>query len=272
MSIIMENFYGKSHAYGYFLPPTLLIDADGFAFQAAAAVQTSIQWDDDIIASHADLNEAKEVFDYQISRFENAVADDWGHVPEVVLCFSCPSRRYFRHDIYPAYKGHRKAGTSPIVLADLKAWASAHWPTYTKPRLEADDVVGILATHPKLVPGDKIVVSMDKDLLQIPGQHLNKDGYVVNVTKAEATRFLAKQVLMGDTSDGYPGIPGIGSVKAEKILSEVPEGKPYIPAIRAAYERAGLTAEDMATQINVARILHSKHYDFRRKEPVLWQM
>src|SRR5262245_7235946 len=119
---------------------TLLIDADGVAFKAAAAVQKSIRWDDDILTSHADLNEAKDVFQTQIEKLQDATHAD------AVLCFSCPSRRYFRHDLWPTYKGHRK-DAPPLALRDLKAWASDTWKTYTKPGLEADDVIGILATN-----------------------------------------------------------------------------------------------------------------------------
>lgn len=62
----METFTGTM--------TTLLIDADGVAFRAAAAVQTSIQWDDDIITTHADLNDAKDAFDAQIAKYNAAAA------------------------------------------------------------------------------------------------------------------------------------------------------------------------------------------------------
>lgn len=249
---------------------TLLIDADGVAFQVASAVQTSIQWDDDILTSHADLNEAKQGFAAQIAKFRTATDE----AADIALCFSCPTRRYFRHDLWPDYKGNRK-GTSPLALKPLREWASEEWPTWTKPNLEADDVLGILATHKTLIPGEKIIVSHDKDLQQIPGLHLaprDVFGGVYRVAPAYAKRLLAYQVLVGDATDNYPGCPGIGPVKAERILDTVPAGGSYIPVLLETYVKAGLTAADLAIQVNTARILHTHHYDFKTKAPILWQI
>jgi DNA polymerase I len=245
---------------------TLLIDADGYAFKAAAGVQKSFTWDGDNAVPHANLEDAQDVFLATIATISRHAGAD-----EVVLCWSCPTRRYFRHDIFPAYKGNRKGGERPIVLADLRAWAEGRYRSYVKPSLEADDILGILATHPKIIPGRKIIASMDKDLTQIAGEHLSSDGEVTWVTPDEAKRFLALQILMGDASDGYPGIPGIGPKKAAKILSGVPEGESALPVIRAAYEAAGLTTDDMAVQVNVARILQARHYDITNRRPILWR-
>jgi DNA polymerase-1 len=248
---------------------TLLIDADGVAFRAAAAVQTSIQWDDDIITTHADLNEAKNAFEAQLWRIR-AAADE----ADIVLCFSCPTRRYFRHDLWADYKGNRKAA-SPLALKPLKEWATEQYQTWTKPALEADDVLGILATHPKLIKGEKIIVSHDKDLGQIPGLHLNPmapDEGVYRVAPAFARRLLAYQVLVGDSTDNYPGLPGCGPVKAEKILEKVQPEESYVPHLQLAYAKAGLSFADLETQLNVARILTTKTYDFKKKEPILWKV
>ncbi len=246
---------------------TLLIDADGVAFQAASAVQRGILWDDDTYTLHADRGEAQDKFLDLIDSIQEAVSPD----AEIILCYSCPSRRYFRHDLLPTYKGNRK-DMPPLALRDLKAWSSIEFNARTKPGLEADDVLGILATHPKLIPGEKIVVSVDKDLDQIPGLHLNPralDEGVYRVNPDYAERLLWTQVLTGDQTDNYSGLPSCGPKSAEKIL-DVPAAE-YEAAVTAAYLKKGLTVEDMAVQVNVARILHHTHYNFRKKEPVLWQ-
>ena len=258
----METFTGTM--------TTLLIDADGTAFRAAAAVQTSIQWDDDIITTHADLNDAKDAFDAQIAKYNAAAGGDC----KIVLCFSCPSRRYFRHDLWADYKGNRKSA-SPLALKPLKEWATEQHPTWTKPGLEVDDVLGILATHSTLVKGEKIIVSHDKDLGQIPGLHLNPmspDEGVYRIAPAFARRLLAYQVLVGDSTDNYPGLPGCGPVKAERILEKVQPEESYVPHLQIAYAKAGLTSADLETQLNVARILTAKTYDFKKKEPILWRV
>jgi DNA polymerase-1 len=251
--------------------PTLLIDADFTAVEIACAVQKTYQWgeDDDgnpVTSTSASLEEAKEAFANKIAKIV-----DRGE-GEPILCFSCPSRRYFRHNLWPTYKANRKGRQAPIVLAELKAWASSEWPTKTKPNLEADDVLGILATHPKFYLGKCIIVSLDKDLEQIPGMHMNPNTLeVYRVNPTWANRMLAFQALTGDSTDNYPGCPKIGPKRAMDIIREVPAGESYLPAIQAAYERAGKTIEEMAVQFNVARILNADTYNFKTGEPILWQ-
>jgi len=249
---------------------TLLIDADSLVFTAALAAQKVIPWDDDIYTVHGDLGDAKRIFASQVATITEAAPGD----PEVILCFSCPTRKYFRHDIYPAYKAHRGGATPPPILRkDLFDWASKDDLSYTRLKLEADDIIGILATSNSIIPGDKIIASVDKDLKQIPGKHLNpsklKEG-VYEVSPEEARQQLWMQVLTGDAVDNYPGCPGVGPVTAQKILDKA--GDDPLPNVRAAYMKAGLTDADLVQMVNVARILTVKTYNFKRKEPILWQM
>jgi DNA polymerase-1 len=125
--------------------------------------------------------------------------------------------------------------------------------------LEGDDVLGILATASE----EYIVWSLDKDLKQIPGNHLIDDE-VVTISTADADRFHMYQTLVGDTSDGYKGCPGVGPVKADKILTG------GWTAIVDAYAKAGLTENDAIHQARLARILRSGEYDEQTHEVTLW--
>lgn len=247
----------------------LLIDADYPAYATASAVQVGIPWDDDIFTSHADLNEAKRVFDNTVRGYLEATEAD-----DAILCFSCPSRRYFRHDVEATYKGNRKGSPSPLVYRDLRTWAASEYPSRVYANLEADDCIGILATITAIRGFEKwnrVVVSADKDMRQIPGLHWNPmkplDG-ITAVTKAEAERFLWLQVLTGDSVDGYPGLPGTGPVRAERILDKA--NGDYATAVAEAYAKAGFDDEYLAKQINLARILTAASYNFLKKEPILW--
>lgn len=203
-----------------------------------------------------------------MDRYREAVDEN----AELVLCFSCPSRHYFRHDVLAGYKANRSAAT-PIGLRKLKDWINTQYDTKTKPNLEADDVVGILATSPKLIKGRKIIVSMDKDLQQIPGEHLNgsrpEEG-TFRITSEFAERFRWMQVLTGDSTDNYAGLPGCGPVGATKVIASARPDEPLSDVVLAAYLKAGLTKSDFAQQTNVATILTATMYDFKRKEPILW--
>lgn len=244
----------------------ILIDADGIVFAAASAVEKVIAWDDDIYTLHAELDEAKAIVMSKIHDIEEAVEGD----TKPILCFSCPTRKYFRHSIYPSYKAHRGGSTRPPLLRrDLTEWAKTVYESWTRPGLEADDVLGILATSKKIIPGRKVIFSPDKDLLQIPGLKLDK-GQIGEVSEETGWYQLWYQVLVGDSTDGYPGCPGVGPVKADKILMSV-SPEEYPSACFNAYQKAGVQ-DTFETMVNVARILTASTYNFKTKEPILWQM
>jgi DNA polymerase I len=139
-----------------------------------------------------------------------------------------------------------------------------------KDGIEADDTLGILCTHPKLVPGKRIVVTIDKDLLQIPGHHYNPDRDEKRVVSLDGgDRWFFQQVLTGDATDNYPGCPGIGPKRASGIL-DATEPDTRWSAVVAAYKAMGLTEANALVQARLARILRHTDYDFERKEPILW--
>lgn len=105
--------------------------------------------------------------------------------------------------------------------------------------LEADDLVVYWA---KEMGEETIICSPDKDVLkQTPGVHYNyrwsKEGRGSWVTTSEedANIFLWQQVLMGDSTDSIPGLPGIGEKKALKMLKEKPEYLSYEMVVLQAY-------------------------------------
>jgi DNA polymerase-1 len=77
------------------------------------------------------------------------------------------------------------------------------------------------------------------------------------------------QALTGDQTDGYQGCPGVGPVKAEKILSKVKDGK-YYEAVRDTFIQAGYTEEDAIRNIRLATILTSDLWNPAAKAPILF--
>jgi DNA polymerase-1 len=134
--------------------------------------------------------------------------------------------------------------------------------------------MGVLATHPKTVrESQPIIVSQDKDMQTIPTQ-VWRQGELMTISEEQADYYHMFQTLVGDTSDGYKGCPGVGKVKAEKLLTDVllqpglPQ--PYWPTVVACYEKAKLTEQDALTQARLARILRFSDWDNEKKEPILW--
>tara|TARA_R100000152_G_C6743685_1_gene167396 strand:+ start:275 stop:1060 length:786 start_codon:yes stop_codon:yes gene_type:complete len=118
------------------------------------------------------------------------------------------------------YKGNRKHGNKPIIFPAIKEYLRQKWNFISVSELEADDLVSIYHEDPF---GSTVICSPDKDVLyQNRGMHYNYGkAEMVVVDEIEATKFLWKQVLMGDSTDGIPGIPKMGPKKSEAYLEDV---------------------------------------------------
>lgn len=252
---------------------TALIDGDVFAYRIAAAHETAIVLPDGRAVLDADLGEAKEALDDLLTSFRDRLA-----AKKVLVALSVP--RCFRYDVLPSYKGNRKTVRKPILLSGLKQHLTDQWGAKTKPKLEADDILGIWATSPQL-KGKKVVVTIDKDLKQIPGWNWNPfaDETPVLIDEHRADYWHLRQALMGDVTDGYKGCPGIGPKKTDAILETMPRG-PVDPEMTwvewawslvvSAYQSKGLTEADALQQARVARICRATDYDFDKQEAILW--
>lgn len=244
---------------------TLLLDADIIAFKLAATSQRSYKWPGQEAPSVAadDFDTLPERIDAEVNELCKKLASS-----EVIVCLSCPTEENFRLGVLPTYKGNRDYSQRPVHLAAVKEYLEKTYPSYRRDRLEADDIMGILSTHPKLVSGKRIIVSEDKDMKTIPGWLFNpaKDKAPRLVSTEEADRFHLYQTLVGDTTDGYTGCPGIGPVKGTAIL----DADPSWASVAAVFEARGLTEDDALVQARVARILRNTDYDFKKKEVILW--
>ncbi len=251
-----------------------LIDADIVAYQLAATAQRSYKFPglEGPAVAVDDWEAQPERIDDEVAKLRAAVKAD-----EVIICLSCPTADNFRLDVLPTYKANREGVVKPEHLVAVKDHLEATYWSYRRPRLEADDIMGILSTHPDLVPGKKVIVSEDKDMKTIPGWLYNprKDKKPWLVSPEEADYWHLYQTLIGDSVDGYTGLPGCGPKGAVKILGE-PSARKYIhihevwPRIVEAYEAKGLTEADALVQARVARICRASDYSFDRKEVILW--
>lgn len=244
---------------------TALLDGDILAFRAAAGACKTFDFGDGMVSSApgTDLAIAAALETVECWRCIAKCRD-------VRVFFTGP--RNFRKTVLPSYKAHRTQGKPPAYFDTVQA-VRERFPTDTVDGLEADDLLGILATTEKYAD-NVIIVTVDKDLRTIPGRHINptKDTKPVRVTLNEGHYKWLTQTLTGDATDGYKGIPGIGEKKALAILG----GSPDVPLevlwgrVLAAYKSRKLTEDDALTQARVARILHRSDYDRTTKEVLLW--
>lgn len=178
------------------------------------------------------------------------------------MCFSGapPCFRLKVDHTYKAMRGARK----PLCYAALREQCEATYNVISFPGLEADDVMGILATKPG--KHQRVIISQDKDMKTIPGA-LWREGQVEHITEQQADYWHMYQTLVGDASDGFKGCPSIGPKKAEALL----KGAENLWAVvKATYIKQGLTEADALKQARLARILRWTDWDSDKKEPRLW--
>jgi DNA polymerase-1 len=246
--------------------PLLLIDGDILVYQAASGVEKELEFDDDMWVLFTDLRDAQNKFKDKLEEVSSKLPS---HEP--MLCIS--GDHNFRKDIDSTYKANRKKVRKPMGFLAFRQWVIDSYPNnLSKPILEADDAMGILATKPG--NDEAVIWSIDKDMMQIPGHHL-VDGEVVTQGQGPADYFHMMQTLMGDPADGYKGCPGMGPKKAEKALHTFYIDETLDPvgawgAILFAYEQASLTPEDALQQARLARILRWENWDNKKQEIKLW--
>ncbi len=143
-----------------------------------------------------------------------------------------------RHEKFSAYKAHRPAMDEALAtqIPKIKELTEAlRLKRFEAPGYEADDLIAALVSLAKASGLEVLIVSGDKDLLQLvedgvrvlkPGRDVTKDLKILDadgvrkylgVRPEQVIDFLA---LVGDSSDNVPGVPGIGEKTAQKLLSE----------------------------------------------------
>ncbi|QIG74626.1 exonuclease protein [Rhizobium phage RHph_I20] len=256
---------------------TLLIDADGLVYKIAFTSQHAVNWADqgmpELWTLWADEDEAW----YRLRAYIEALKETF-EADAAFLCLS--DDRNFRYDILATYKGNRNVNVQtmrPLLHGRLRERVQAELPNFLKPNLEADDVMGIIATcGDKIVKGDKLIVSDDKDMLTIAAPQVHFEGKLRDVctpTEMEADRWHLRQSLTGDTVDHYDGCPGFGPVAADKVLVKFDGNvaKFWQEVVLPAYAKKGLTEEQALVQARCARILRAQDFNFKTGEPKLWE-
>jgi DNA polymerase-1 len=242
---------------------TLLIDGDEYLFKACVANELDIRWDE---YNHVlQCNEEASWGDFAGSI--DKLAQKFG-TQDIVLCFSGTyATPNFRLAIAPSYKSSRVEKRKPLCYGTLRKEADDTYKTQVFPGLEADDVMGILATKPG---ANAIIVSQDKDMKTIPGRIWTGDT-LLTISKEEADYWHMFQTLTGDAVDGFKGCPGMGPVGAQKLLNAAMEKDQLMwPPVVAAYEKKKLTEADALRNARLARILRWSDWDTKQKEPILW--
>ena len=147
------------------------------------------------------------------------------------------SKKVFRHERYADYKGTR-TGMPEDLLVQMplikEALSYMNIETFGLEGYEADDIIGTMSAHQTALGGESIILSGDRDLFQLVGEHVTvcfpqSKGQEMEIVTPE---YLAEHYaltpelviemkgLMGDKSDNIPGVAGVGEKTAKKLLAD----------------------------------------------------
>lgn len=192
----------------------------------------------------------------------------------------------FRHEMFEEYKGTRKGMPQELneQVPVLKELLSAMGIKIMElPGYEADDLLGTVAKRSEAKGMDVLVVSGDRDLLQIvtddirvciPKTKRGTTEYEMYYTKDVQEKYgllplqiIELKALMGDSSDNIPGVPGIGEKTATAILQQfesVENAHAHLEEIKPKRAKENLEAHyDMAIMSKkLATIETNAPYDY----------
>ncbi|RYF94419.1 MAG: DNA polymerase I [Caulobacteraceae bacterium] len=179
------------------------------------------------------------------------------------------SEKTFRNQMYDLYKAHRPPPPEDLIpqFALVRDATKAFGvPCIELPGYEADDLIAAYACRVRDLGGETIIVSSDKDLMQLVGDGVTMLDTMKNVRIGPDQVFekfgvmpdkvVDVQALCGDSVDNVPGAPGIGIKTAALLINEFGD-------LDTLLERAGeikqdkrrQTLIDFADQIRLSRAL-----------------
>ena len=152
----------------------------------------------------------------------------------IVLCFGADAAEY-RVELFPAYHADRPPVPDPLAWQFERApelFSAFGWGIESSPELEADDLLGALASVETDARGQALIVTGDRDMFQCVGDRVSVlllksgiSGFEEMNSEAVKRRYGIPPELVpdfialrGDPSDGLPGAPGIGPKTAAALL------------------------------------------------------
>ena len=150
-----------------------------------------------------------------------------------IACVFDAKGKTFRDEMYDQYKANRSPMPEDLVkqIEPIHAMVQAMgWPILMVSGVEADDVIGTLATQASAAGWETIISTGDKDLAQLvnssvslintmTNERLDIAG-VINKFGVPPERIVDYLTIIGDTVDNVPGVPKAGPKTANKWLAE----------------------------------------------------
>jgi DNA polymerase-1 len=179
------------------------------------------------------------------------------------------SEKTFRTQLYPQYKAHRPPAPEdlalqfPLVREAVRAFGV---PSLELAGYEADDLIAAYACAVRDQGGEVVIVSSDKDLMQLVGDGVSMfdpmktvrigPGEVFEKFGVPPDKVVDVQALCGDSVDNVPGAPGIGIKTASALITEYGDLDTLLArAGEIKQDKRRQTLIDYADQIRLSREL-----------------
>lgn len=154
----------------------------------------------------------------------------------IAIAFDRPAPN-FRKELFSGYQAQRPAmdsDLSPQFGIIQKILESAKIPVYSLDGLEADDVIGTIAQKAKETGHFVYILTGDRDMLQLVNHKTKVLAPLKGISEMTLydsakvkekygimpEQFVEMKALMGDASDNYPGVLGIGPKTASDLIKE----------------------------------------------------
>lgn len=176
----------------------------------------------------------------------------------ITVCFDRP-KPTFRQELFVGYQQNRPQMADDLVpqIATVhKILERMNVPIFELDGYEADDLIGTIANQVQSETVETIIVSGDRDLLQLVNDHVKVLAPVTGLTKTilydvkeveekfgiKPSQVVDYKALVGDASDGYPGVSGIGPKTAGELLR-------VYDTFENLYQHIGELPEKIATKL-----------------------
>jgi DNA polymerase-1 len=188
--------------------------------------------------------------------------------PQYIAVVFDAKGKTFRNELYPEYKANRPPMPEdlrpqvPLVHDIVRAMGIE---VLSVEGVEADDVIGTLATRAAAEGRETVISSGDKDLAQLVNEHVrmidtmkdavyDRDG-VEEKFGVPPERMIDYLTLVGDTSDNIPGVPGVGPKTAVKWLQQYGSLDGVIEHAAEIKGKIGDSLRDSLGQLELSREL-----------------
>jgi len=235
--------------------PLILVDASGYLFRAYHALPKLTNSKGEATGALIGvLNMLRKLID--------------AHRPDYIGVIFDAAGKNFRNDLYPDYKAHR-----PPMPEDLREQIqplqdiirAMGLPLLVIPEVEADDVIGTLATQAAEQGIPTLISTGDKDMAQLVGERvtlvntmtdtwLDPEG-VREKFGVPPERIVDYLSLMGDSADNVPGVPKCGPKTAAKWIGEYGDLDGVITNAERIKGKVGENLRSVLDQLQLARQL-----------------